>query len=65
MVRGVPKFKFVLVPAPIPPAAVNEDGIVCNGSGRMWAGERAESVGYRVTDSAKYTQSTTNLFTLV
>ena len=39
------------MPTPIPPAAVNEDGIVCNGRGRMWAGERAQSVGYSVTKS--------------
>ena len=37
------------MPTPIPPAADNEDGgIVCNGRGRMWAGERLQSVGYSV-----------------
>ena len=37
------------MPTPIPPAAVNDDGdIVCNGRGRMWAGERVQSVGYSV-----------------
>ena len=39
------------MPTPIPPTAVNEDGIVCIGRGRMWAGERAQSVGYSVTKS--------------
>ena len=39
---------MVFVPTPIPPAAVNGDGIVCSGRGRMWAGEREQSDGYSV-----------------
>ena len=53
--------RVVLVPTPIPPAAANEEGIVCNGSGRRWAGERAESVGYRMTDGATSSRRTLNV----
>ena len=46
--------RVVLVPTPIPPAAANEEGNDCNGRGRMWAGEREQSVGYSVTETLIY-----------
>ena len=52
----------MFVPTPIPPAAVNEDGIVCIGRGRMWAGGRAQSVEYSVTEGVIYKKFTTRLF---
>ena len=50
------------MPTPIPPAAANEDGIVCNGRGRMWAGERAQSVGYSVAKVVVYSNITSKKF---
>ena len=58
--KVVPRFRLVFVPTPIPPAAVNVDGIVCNGRGRMWAGDRVQSVGYSVNTSRSCPNFTIN-----
>ena len=51
------------MPTPIPPAADNEDGgIVCNGRGRMWAGERLQSVGYSVNTTLPCQNFPTNFY---
>ena len=52
--KEFPMVRVVLVPTPIPPAAANEEGNDCNGRGRMWAGEREQSVGYSVTETLIY-----------